>query len=150
MSIGAAAGSELEIEGVISDPNRQPTLIKVLPGKVVLYNANTYRGGTNVQAGTLNIRDSQALGPPDGITIYPPSPATNVGVRDGASLELEVDQGLDGTPLRSHGRNLGFDSVRGDGPGQEVVVNGTAGTFTITFKGQTTAPHALQRLTRNG
>ena len=139
VSVGAANGSELEIEGVIRDPNRQPTLIKVLPGKVVLSNANTYRGGTEVRAGTLNIRDSLALGPPNGITIYPPSPQTNVGVRDGASLELEVDQGLDGTTLRSHGRNLGFDSVRGDGPGQEVVVNGTAGTFTITFKGQTTS-----------
>jgi autotransporter-associated beta strand protein len=139
VSIGAATGSELEIEGVIRDPNRQPTLVKVLPGKVVFSNANTYRGGTEVRAGTLNIRDSQALGPPDGITIYPPGPATNVGVRDGATLELEVDQGLDGTPLRSHGRNLGFDSVRGDGPGQEIVVGGTGGTFTISFKGQTTS-----------
>ena len=83
VSIGYAQPTWLLIEGVVSDPNRQPTLNKVLPGRVILNNANTYRGGTIVQAGVLNIRDSQALGPPDGITVYPPSPASNVGVRAG-------------------------------------------------------------------
>jgi hypothetical protein len=42
--------------------------------------------------------------------------------RAGATVELEVDRGLDGTPLRTRNRNLGFDSVNRTGVGQEVVM----------------------------
>ena len=143
VNIGAAANSELTIGAIISDPNRQPLLTKVLPGRVIFNNANTYRGGTLVAAGALNIRDSKGLGQPNNNTLpippTTPSQIANVDVRSGATLELEVDSGLDGTPQRTNNRNLGFDSVTGDGPGQEIAVTGTAGTFTLTFKGQTTA-----------
>jgi fibronectin-binding autotransporter adhesin len=127
VQIGVAANSSLIVSGVIGDPNRSPQLVKVLPGRLILNNANTYAGGTFVSAGVVNIRDSRALG------------TGGASVAAGAALELEVDRGIDGTPQRNHNRNLGFDSVTGSGPGQEISVTGLAGTFTITFKGQTTA-----------
>src|SRR5262249_5827143 len=61
-SIGAAPSTILTISGVISSPNQAYTLNKVDTGKVVLNNANTYTGVTNVQEGILNVRDSNALG----------------------------------------------------------------------------------------
>jgi large repetitive protein len=137
ITIGVAADTELKISGVVrDDPGRTgsdiPDLRKILPGRLVFDNANTYRGNTFIQAGVLNIRDSRALGATGPGTGTPT-------VFNGAALELEVDSGLDGTPLRSHGRNLGFDSVNRTGPGQEVVVTGTSGTFTITLNGASTA-----------
>src|SRR5262249_19017039 len=56
-------------------------LTKVEPGKLILSNANTYRGKTTVSDGILSIRDSQGLG------------ATTQGttVEDGGTLQLEVD-----------------------------------------------------------
>jgi autotransporter-associated beta strand protein len=134
ITIGVEANSELTISGVISDdPGRTgaaiPDLYKVLPGRLILDNANIYRGNTLIYAGAVTMRDSNALGPAN---------AGNVRVYDGAALELQVDQGLDGTPARSHGRNLGFDSFSYNGPGQEVVINGSSGTFTLTFNGAST------------
>jgi autotransporter-associated beta strand protein len=136
ITIGVDSNSELTISGVVSDdPGRTgsaiPDLIKTLPGRLILDNVNTYRGNTEIRDGVITMRDSQALGPASGGTVT---------VFNGAALELEVDSGLDGTPLRSHGRNLGFDSETYNGPGQEVVVNGTSGTFTLTFNGASTAP----------
>jgi autotransporter-associated beta strand protein len=130
VSIGVEGASELILSGVVSDPNRTPELIKISPGRLVLSNANTYDGNTIVREGVLNIRDSRALGT-DGAGV--------VTVESGAVLELEVDSGLAGTADRTDGRNLGYDSVRGSGPDQEVVVTGTSGTFTLTFDGETTA-----------
>ncbi|MCS7271227.1 MAG: hypothetical protein NZ703_09085, partial [Gemmataceae bacterium] len=137
--IGVEPNTELTISGVVSDdpgrnipsgPNRNiPDLNKVLGGRLILDNANTYRGNTNILAGAVTMRDSTALGPVTGGVVR---------VYNGAALEMQVDQGLDGTPARSHGRNLGFDSVTYNGPGQEVVINGTSGTFTLTFNGAST------------
>ena len=143
VTIGVEASTQLTISGdVTDDPTRTgpniPDLHKILPGKLILDNANTYRGNTLVEFGILNVRDSRALGSPSGPGSVTVVPIPNV--HGPAALEYEVDRGFDGTPLRSHGRNLGFDSVRGSGPWQEIVVTGTSGTFTITFNGVTTAP----------
>ena len=126
INIGVAANSQLLIAGTIDDPNRQPQLHKILPGRLIFDHANAYDGGTFVDEGALRIRDSQALG------------TGAVQVVTNTALELEVDSGLDGTPQRTHNRNLGFDSTTFAGPGQEVFVPGTTGTFTLTFKGATT------------
>ena len=136
ITIGVDSNSQLTISGVVSDdPGRSggniPNLIKILPGRLVLDNVNTYRGDTEIREGIVTMRDSQALGP---------ATAGVVRVSNGAALEMEVDSGLDGTLARSHGRNLGFDSVFYNGPGQEVVINGTSGTFTLTFNGSSTSP----------
>ena len=71
------------------------------------------RHGEDVTPGILTARDSQALGssvPGTGSVSVAPSGGNAL-----AALEYEVDQGLDGTPQRTHNRNLGFDSVRKTG-----------------------------------
>ncbi len=93
---------ELLISGKIEDKPGQTNIFslqKVGPGKLIFNNKNDYTGQTIVREGTLNIRDSGALGPTSG-------GATTV--RDRATLELEVDTGFD-----PHGRPLGADSVTG-------------------------------------
>jgi autotransporter-associated beta strand protein len=106
VSIGESltgAANSLTISGVIQDralPDAPVALTKVGVGKVILNNANTYLGGTTVAAGTLNIRDSQALGTA--------GTAGGVTVNNGATLELQVDTGFD-----AFGRNLSIDSITG-------------------------------------
>ena len=85
VGIGVAADTELIVSGAVIDPNRQPELRKVLPGRLIFNHANTYDGGTRIEGGALNIRDSEGLG------------TGFVRVLSGAALELEVDQGIDGT-----------------------------------------------------
>ncbi len=55
----------LIIDEVIAQAAGQGSLglIKVGPGKVILNRANTYQGVTNVNAGTLQVRNNDALGP---------------------------------------------------------------------------------------
>jgi autotransporter-associated beta strand protein len=70
----------LTLSGVISQAaGNTYTFTKVGPGIVVLTSANTYTGSTFVANGTLEIRDSQALGN---------SPLATV--ENGATLELNV------------------------------------------------------------
>jgi autotransporter-associated beta strand protein len=143
-SIGAAASTvnspntDLTISGVVSDPNQTAgspgALTKVLGGRVILNNNNTYRGSTTVAAGTLSISDSHALGNNASDT----TPGTGTTVVSGATLELQVDSGLDGTAARTHGRNLGFDSATKSGPAQEIVVTSSAGAYSLTFNGSST------------
>src|SRR5262249_51136292 len=94
-------------------------LTKILPGRLIFNNANTYRGFTTVAQGVLNIRDSQALG----------STVAGTSVSSGAALELEVDTGFD-----PHGRDLSNDSITGqtgNGPQlglrifENLTINGT-------------------------
>jgi autotransporter-associated beta strand protein len=132
--VGAAATStndpntDLNIEGVVSSPNGSTELDKVDDGRVILSNANTYTGDTDVVQGILNIRDSEALGA-----------ATNaVTVNDGSTLEMQVDSGLDGTALSTHGRNLGHDSVTTSGFEQTVTLTGTSGTVALKFTNPST------------
>ncbi|MFM7148833.1 MAG: autotransporter-associated beta strand repeat-containing protein, partial [Gemmataceae bacterium] len=94
--IGSANGTDLTISGVVSSPNGVYGLIKVDTGRLILNNANTFTGGTSVQAGIVNIRDSKALG------------TQVVTVSNGAALQLEIDTGFD-----AFGRDLGNDSVTG-------------------------------------
>jgi autotransporter-associated beta strand protein len=145
VTIGVETNTVLTVEGVVSDdPTRTgadiPALHKIQSGKLIFDNANTYRGNTLVEFGILTARDSRALGSPAGtgaVTVVP-----NPAIHGPAALEYEVDRGFDGTPARSQGRNLGYDSVRHTGLWQEIVITSTSGTFTITFDGATTAPLA--------
>jgi autotransporter-associated beta strand protein len=119
VNIGVAANTNLTVSGVVQDPNTINALTKILPGKLIFNNANTYRGFTTVATGTLNIRDSQGLG----------STAAATTVLTGAALELEVDTGLD-----PHNRDLSNDSIvgqTGNGPQlglrifENLTINGT-------------------------
>jgi autotransporter-associated beta strand protein len=116
VSIGAATGASLTVSGVVSEPNSAPLLRKVQPGEVIFNDANTYSGGTEIDQGILSIRDSQALGTSGNVTVEDHSLLHFPTINDSA-LYLEVDSGLDGTPLRTHNRNLGFDSMTHAGQG---------------------------------
>ncbi|MEI6712446.1 MAG: autotransporter-associated beta strand repeat-containing protein [Verrucomicrobiota bacterium] len=72
------AGNSLTLKGNVSGDG---VLRKRSPGKLVLEAANTYYGGTEVQAGTLQITNSQALG--------------TAGVRIDAPGQLDVNVGSD-------------------------------------------------------
>ncbi len=159
----ANANTDLTISGVISDPNRTTPLDKIGTGRLILDNNNTYHGNTRVLAGALNIRDSHALGKNPAEVIPGDGRAGGtVSVITGAALELGVDSGLDGTTLRTHNRNLGYDSSTKNGPvqqlyvaggpgtftapnlpSQEVYVSGTIGTFTLSFNGVSTGALAF-------
>ena len=151
----ADPNTDLNVEGILSDPNRQPELDingtnlatppspptnPLVIGRVILSNDNTYTGNTFVIQGELNVRDSHALGanPTD------PTPGGAVTVDAPATLELQVDSGLDGTGttvgVNTHGRNLGFDTLADPGPGDLITVAAAADApFDITFNGATTA-----------
>ena len=113
-AIGAAAGTNLTISGVVDAPDQIDfQLVKVDEGRVILNNRNLYRGLTDVQGGTLTARDSLALG--GNLTTAPTGKGTQVA--DGATLELEVEIATDPLGLRrydAHGRDLWIDSVTGD------------------------------------
>jgi autotransporter-associated beta strand protein len=117
---GGASLSSLIISGVLSGS----TLTKGGTRELILNNANTYTGGTVVQTGVLDVRDSQALGPvaSAGATI----------VDYGASLDLEVDSGFD-----AHGRNLADDSVtgfNGNGPQLGMTFNVPLALFGVGYQ----------------
>lgn len=68
--VSAGEATTLTFSGVVSDPNGVMTLTKIAHGTLDLTSSNTYRGGTNIYDGILEIQDSQALGP---VTALSPS-----------------------------------------------------------------------------
>lgn len=106
--LDVAQGARLTIAGVVDDapnvssPNGSaltinpsiPGDIASFTGELVLTNSNTYRGGTNVNQGILNIQNNNALG------------GTVVGtvVKAGASLELQGNLNIAGQPLTIEGQ----------------------------------------------
>jgi autotransporter-associated beta strand protein len=105
VTVGAADGIDLTISGVVSSPNGGYSLIKQDLGRVILNNANTYFGFTDVRLGTLNVRDSRALG----------STFSGTRVLDGGTLEMEVEAGNPAIPrFDAHNRDLWDDSVTHD------------------------------------
>ena len=106
VTIGAAAGTDLTISGVVSSPNFAAQFIKRDKGRLILNNANTYDGKTLVQQGILNIRDSKALGSTGAGTI----------VSNGAALEYEVEAAdpVNIPRFDAQGRDLWNDSVTAD------------------------------------
>jgi autotransporter-associated beta strand protein len=84
---GADPHYTFTLTGVVSDPNATPPgyhqLNKTGAGVLVLTNSNSYLGATTVSQGTLEIEDSQALGPQ--------SKTNGTSVAAGATLELAVD-----------------------------------------------------------
>src|ERR1019366_732334 len=61
VNLSAAAATTLTISGVISDAGAD-SITKIGKGTIILTNANTYRGATNIQNGILQIQNPQALG----------------------------------------------------------------------------------------
>jgi autotransporter-associated beta strand protein len=63
-----AAGTTQTLSGVVSDGDSPGTLAMLGPGTLVLSGANTYSGGTQVSAGTLQISGAGTLGASCGST----------------------------------------------------------------------------------
>jgi autotransporter-associated beta strand protein len=97
--IGVNDGSVLTISGVISGA-ATPDLIKVGPGNLILTAANDYDGPTQIQEGTLTIRNGSALGPNG-------NPTT---VHSGATLAIDGKLNVAEETL-----NLGGHGVNGQG-----------------------------------
>ncbi|MCI0461199.1 MAG: Ig-like domain repeat protein [Gemmataceae bacterium] len=78
----AILGGSLHISGQISDLSAPHHLTKTGSGTLILSNTNTYRGLTNITAGTVEIRVPTALGTADGTA------ATGTTVSSSATLQL--------------------------------------------------------------
>src|SRR5262249_14599412 len=61
-TLGAASGTTLTITGTVSDLGAGHNLTKEGQGKVILAAANSYRGLTTVNDGTLTVENPLALG----------------------------------------------------------------------------------------
>lgn len=82
-ALGADAGTVLTINTTIGETGGAAGLRKLGTGEVILPNANTYSGDTRIQAGTLTIRNNNALG----------TPANGTFVAAGGSLDLDGSGG---------------------------------------------------------
>jgi large repetitive protein len=100
VNVDVAANSRLSLSGSVDDTiNPAPAgsdITKTGPGKLVLAGANSYRGTTFVNAGILNVQNSQALGAITGGTI----------VANNASLELQGDITIGGESLTLQGQGV--------------------------------------------
>jgi len=127
-TVGALAGS-LTIDGVISDTGHDGSgITKEGPGEVVFTQADTYRGGTTVNNGVLDIQNALALGAGDGTA----ATGTVVTKSTDKNASLWVDDPT-GVGFTVPNELLTLNGV-GAAPVQAVTVKGNAGTFfTLTF-----------------
>ena len=91
--MGAAAGSQLTLGGVISETGGAKILAKTGDGTLVLSGANTYTGLTNVTAGTLVAANNSALGTTAGATSVQAGATlafqNNVSIAAGEAITLQ-------------------------------------------------------------
>jgi autotransporter-associated beta strand protein len=115
-SVGADAGTQLTLSGVISGPGGWT---KFLPGEVVVTNANKYLGTTTINAGVVTITNNTALGD------FPPSSTVEAGtvVHSGAALQLQGVVGAQ-TGLRVH-EPLSLEGTGVNNTGALRNINGT-------------------------
>jgi autotransporter-associated beta strand protein len=103
-SIGGAFGSLLTIKGVIAEaePSNSSALTKTGFGDLILTNANTYRGGTTIEGGSLVVANNTALGNPAeklGTTVGPFGTLALTGQLAGKALSVVQDVTLDGSSI---------------------------------------------------
>jgi autotransporter-associated beta strand protein len=91
--IGAATNSRLTMIGNFTDSTQGFALTKAGAGKLVLGGSNTYTGGTDVQAGILNLQSNGALG----------TSVAGTTVEDGALIELQTGVTVAGQKIIVHG-----------------------------------------------
>jgi len=85
LDIRTEINSSVQFAGVIADGAGGPfTINKLGAGRAVFSGANTYAGLTDVKEGTLNVRNTNALG-------SSASPTGDTIVRAGAALEMQAD-----------------------------------------------------------
>lgn len=102
----AEIDAQVQFSGTIADDAGGPfTINKMGAGRIVFSGANTYTGLTDVQEGSLNVRNVDALGSAS-------SPTGDTVVRAGAALELQADLFdehviLNGNGIAINGHNTG-------------------------------------------
>ena len=112
----AELASTLTFTGVIQDPATGvppiTTLFKIGLGTVVFTHSNTYTAATTINAGILEITDSQAMGPKSKLAV--------TTVNFGASLELAVDNLADSITNTTYSLNV-YTPLVLNGPGNNNV-----------------------------
>src|SRR5207245_7679781 len=129
VSIGVAGNTNLTISGVIDDPNGVNNLTKVGLGELIFTSATTYRGSTTVAAGTLDIRDSKALG----CSTLGQLCFAGTTVQDGATLALEVDTLIDSVTGNDYSLQIAEPvTIAGTGFGKRGALDSISGINTYT------------------
>ncbi|MDI1249894.1 MAG: autotransporter-associated beta strand repeat-containing protein [Lacunisphaera sp.] len=110
VKVDASSGSQLTVSGVVSETGGSKDFVKTGTGTLVLSNANSYTGSTNVAAGTLVVANSTALG------------AATGAATDDTSVQI--------------GATLAFDHATGVtvGSGESITVNTTANPTIASLK----------------
>src|SRR5262249_15522662 len=136
--------------GTITDSAQTFNLTKELTGTLILSSANTYDGSTLINQGVLSVQNSNALG---GVGLGEVQQYTVSGFTGTYTLSFKGQTtdslAFNATPAQIQAELNNLSSIGGVGGSvtvvqtgtpevQSVDVTGLAGTFTLTFRGQTT------------
>ncbi len=125
-TLDIASATTTTLQGVISDGASAGTLVKNDAGTLLLQAANTYTGGTMVNAGTLQLSGAGRLGATTGTTTIAG------GTLDlGGTTQTQAAVNLNGGTLQNGSLNAPISSTGG-------TINGIGGTASLTTKAGTT------------
>jgi fibronectin-binding autotransporter adhesin len=131
------------VSGVVSADANETKLIKTGAGTVSLTNNNTYKGGTEIQDGTLSIARAASLG--SGDVVIDASTNQNVTLETQSSTTLTQNINLlgDDATIKTGGTNAGgnITQITGTVSGTGQLIKDGAGTLSLTnnntYKGGT-------------
>ena len=148
VSVGVSNEQDtLVLDGAIDQVTTQASfgLVKVGPGRLTLARANGYTGVTNVDAGTLSVRDGGALGPRVSTEVQTVAvvgsvdPATGKTFQFSLSFKGQSTALLDASTLTAAVVRSKLGALSTIGGANNLLVaespTGTGKTFTITFRG---------------
>jgi autotransporter-associated beta strand protein len=147
VSVGVSDPADtLVIDGPIDQVNSQASfgLVKVGPGRLTLARANAYTGVTNVEGGTLAVRDPDALGPPVSSEVQTIAvvgsvdPATGLPYQFTLSFNGDATAPLDASTITAGVVRSKLGALPSVGGTANVLVAETptsnGKTFTVTFR----------------
>ncbi len=120
--------STLALAGVVGDSGQNRKFTKAGDGILTLSGANTFTGGFQINAGTLNINNAQALGTAAGTFTIAGGTIDNTSGADITTIDYPMAWNGDFTFLGTKNLNLGAGAVTMSA-GRQVTVNG--GTLTV-------------------
>ncbi len=139
-----AAGNLLTIASVIADNTSATALTKSGAGTLTLSGANTYAGGTYLNAGTLKIDNNQALGIGGTLTIQN---ITTLDAVTSARTLTGIPQVWNGDWIFTGTQSLdmGAGAVTLSGPGVTRMVTANTTTATLTIGGVISGSYGLNK-----